>query len=384
MSPQELVGWLRLTLAPGIGCATQHRLLKQFGLPTAVLAAPRPAVAAVVGARAAVALFDHDCSEAVARTRDWLAQPGHRLLTLADHDYPRSLLDLHDAPAVLYLKGDAGCLQQSALAIVGSRAATAGGIQNAEQFAAALSRSGLAIVSGLATGIDGGAHRGALAAGGTTVAVVGTGLDRVYPARHRDLAHAVSERGLLISELPLGTGPHPSNFPRRNRIIAALARGVLVVEAARDSGSLITARLAGELGREVFAIPGSIHSPQARGCHQLIRQGAKLVETADDILEELGGTLVAPATAREEHPSASLQTRASAQTQRPPATISTAEAALLAALGHDPCALDTLAGRTGLTADALLAMLLELELTGHVAALPGGRYQRLADPLPIS
>lgn len=371
MSRDELVGWLRLTLAPGIGCATQHRLLRQFGLPAAILAAPRAAVAAAIGARAATALFEHDCVEAIARTQAWLAEPGHRVLTLADPGYPCSLLDLSDAPPLLYLKGDPACLARPALAIVGSRAATAGGVQNAEQFAAALCRAGQAVVSGLALGIDGGAHRGALAAGGTTIAVVGTGLDRVYPARHRALAHAVSERGLLVSELPLGTGPHPSNFPRRNRIIAALARGVLVVEAARDSGSLITARLAGELGREVFAIPGSIHSPQTRGCHQLIRQGAKLVETADDILEELGG----------DHRATFAERPASAAG----AVTAAADASgLLAALGHDPCPLDTLAGRTGLTADALLAMLLELELTGHVAALPGGRYQRLADPLPLS
>lgn len=371
MSPDELVGWLRLTLAPGIGCVTQHRLLRQFGLPSAILAAPQQAVAAAVGGRAAAALFDHDCADAIARTRDWLAAPGHRLLTLADTDYPRGLLDLTDAPPLLYLKGDPACLRLPALAIVGSRAATAGGIQNAEQFAGALCRAGQAIVSGLAQGIDGGAHRGALAANGTTIAVVGTGLDRVYPARHRDLAHAISERGLLISELPLGSGPQPANFPRRNRIIAALARGVLVVEAARDSGSLITARLAGELGREIFAIPGSIHSPQARGCHQLIRQGAKLVETADDILEELG-----PSAAGHTAPTAAP---AGGEAPPPPA-----ESALLSALGHDPCPLDTLAGRTGLTADALLAMLLELELTGQIAALPGGRYQRLADPVPLS
>lgn len=371
MSPDELVGWLRLTLAPGIGCVTQHRLLRRFGLPAALFATPPAVLAREIGAKATDALLGHDASAAIAATADWLSAPGNHLLTLADAGYPRALLDLPDAPAVLYLRGDTRVLATPALAVVGSRAATAGGMQNAEQFSAAIARAGYAIVSGLALGIDAAAHRGALAAGGTTIAVVGTGLDRVYPARHRELAHTIGEHGLLVSELPLGSGPHPANFPRRNRIIAALARGVLVVEAARESGSLITARLAGELGREVLAIPGSIHAPQARGCHQLIRQGAKLVETADDILEELG---VTPAPA----------TPATGPTAARAADAGAGASPVLVALGHDPCALDTLAVRTGLTADALLAMLLELELDGHVAALPGGRYQRLASPLTHS
>lgn len=371
MSPDELVGWLRLTLAPGIGCVTQHRLLRKFGLPGAIFAAPRAALVRAIGAKAADALLGHDCAEAVARTQAWLAAPAHRVLSLADADYPRGLLDLTDAPTLLYLSGDPACLRQPALAVVGSRAASAGGVQNAENFSAALARAGHTIVSGLALGIDAGAHRGALAAGGTTIAVVGTGLDRVYPAQHRGLAHEIAAHGLLVSELPLGTGPHPANFPRRNRIIAALAQGVLVVEAARESGSLITARLAGELGREVLAVPGSIHAPQARGCHQLIRQGAKLVETADDILEELGGPTTAGAAGTPDPAPAAERPADDADP-------------VLAALGHDPCPIDLLAARTGLTADALLAMLLELELTGHVAALPGGHYQRLAAPPPLS
>jgi len=249
-------------------------------------------------------------------------------------------------------------LNRRSLAIVGSRNPTPQGLADASAFASALGQAGLTVVSGMALGIDAAAHRGALATPGATIAVIGTGADRIYPARNRDLAHAIAADGAIISEFPLGTPPIAANFPRRNRLIAGLALGCLVVEAAAKSGSLITARLAVECGREVFAIPGSIHSPLAKGCHQLLKQGAKLVESAEDILEEL-------------HWSAPLATPPQ------PGPKSVAEGELLRVIGHDPCAIDTLVARSGLTPDALIAMLLQLELEGRIASLPGGLYQRL-------
>jgi DNA processing protein len=251
------------------------------------------------------------------------------------------------------------------LSIVGSRSPTPQGVLNAEQFAHALAEAGLTIASGMALGIDAAAHRGALAAGGDTIAFIGTGIDRVYPARNRDLAHEIGGKGAIVSEFPIGTPVIASNFPRRNRLISGIARGVLIVEAAVDSGSLITARLAGEQGREVFAIPGSIHSPQARGCHRLIKEGAKLVETARDILEELRWAAPVPAFSTEKKTSETTPTEDDAQ--------------ILSLMGYDPCGMDELVSRCGATADALSARLLHLELEGHVASLPGGRYQRLRD-----
>lgn len=332
-------------------------MLAAFGLPEAVFAAGRLAVRSVVGNKADL-LFDFDASEAVDRSMAWAEQPGQYILTLADVAYPRALLDIADPPTMLYVRGKVALLQKRGVAVVGSRNATPQGLQTAEAFARALAGQGQCIVSGLALGIDAAAHRGALAAHGETVAVIGTGADRIYPARNKALALAIVEQGAVVSEFPLGTPAIAANFPRRNRIISGLARGVLVVEAAPESGSLITARLAAEQGREVFAIPGSIHSPVARGCHKLIKQGAKLVETAADVLEELGSFVdqplppLAPPPA-DEHP-------------------------LLAALGHDPCSLDDLAERSGQPAGQLLPELLLLELSGAIATLPGNRYQRLA------
>lgn len=357
MSDTGLAAWLRLTLVSGIGGETQRKLLAAFGLPEAIFAAGRSAVRGVIGDKAADLLFDSDVSEAVAQALAWAKAPEHHLLTLADAGYPPRLLETPDPPNVLYVRGDPALLATPAIAIVGSRNATPGGVQTAEAFAKALAAGGLTIVSGLALGIDAAAHRGALAARGKTVAVIGTGIDRLYPARNRDLALAIAEHGAIVSEFPLGTPALAANFPRRNRIISGLSRGVLVVEAAPQSGSLITARLGAEQGREVFAIPGSIHSPVARGCHQLIKQGAKLVETAQDILEELRWATPMPLAA----------TDAPANSDDP----------LLAALGHDPCSLDDLAARTGRPADDLLGALLTLELDGRIATLPGNRYQRL-------
>lgn len=354
--PRGLAAWLRLTLIPGIGSETQRKLLAAFGLPEAVFAADRLAVRSVIGSRADP-LFDFDPGDTVDRSLDWAEQPGQHIVTLADADYPRALLEIADPPTLLYVRGNPALLQRRGLAMVGSRNATPQGLQTATGFAKTLAGHGLVITSGLALGIDAAAHRGALAAGGDTVAVIGTGADRLYPARHQELALAIAERGAIVSEFPLGTPALAANFPRRNRIISGLSRGVLVVEAAPESGSLITARLAAEQGREVFAIPGSIHSPVARGCHQLIKQGAKLVETAQDILEELGD-FAEPAP------------------PVPPAE-ATAACPIVAALGHAPCSLDELVERTGYAAEHLLGELLTLELSGRVAPLPGNRYQRL-------
>lgn len=361
--PAELRPWLRLTLIPGLGGQSQRRLLQSFGLPQAVFAASPAALRAAIGARAELLLDDSQGAALEAAQEAalaWVAAPGHHILTLADPRYPSQLLQIPDPPVLLYVRGDPGLLSRPGLAVVGSRNATPQGSRTAEAFAAALSEAGYSIISGLALGIDAAAHRGALKVGGDTVAVIGTGVDRLYPAGNAALAGQILERGAIVSEFPLGTPARAANFPRRNRIIAGLSRGVLVVEAAPESGSLITARLAGEQGREVFAIPGSIHSPLSRGCHRLIREGAKLVETARDVLEELQGFAV-PVQA----PSGEA------------CGIGAAERQVLAALGHDPCSLDELGQRCGLTADALLAILMGLELEGRVAVLPGNCYQRL-------
>jgi DNA processing protein len=333
-------------------------LLRAFGSPAAVLAASRAQLSTVVPDAVVTMLLAPPAAEMLARTLAWLAEPGHDIVALDDTDYPRALLELGYPPPVLFFVGRRELLNQPALAIVGSRNATAQGLDNARNFAHALADAGLTIISGLALGVDAAAHEGALLGAGSTLAVVGTGLDRVYPARHRDLAHRIADQGGLLSEFLPGTPPREKNFPRRNRLISGLAKGVLVVEAAQKSGSLITARYAGEQGREVFAIPGSIHSPLAKGCHQLIREGAKLVETAQDILEELG---MAPGA------TGNLQSTASAPIS---------ESALLAALADDPVDIDTLVARTGILAHTVTAELTELELAGIVASLPGGRWQR--------
>jgi DNA processing protein len=354
---EGLSAWLRLTLIPGIGGETQRKLLAAFGLPEAIFAAGRLATRAVIGDRADL-LFDADPTASIEQALAWADEPGHHILALGDNAYPPALLEIADPPNILYVRGDLDLLKARGLAMVGSRNATPQGIQTAENFAKMLATHGLCIVSGLALGIDAAAHRGALASEGKTVAVIGTGADRLYPARNKELALRIAEHGAIVSEFPLGTPAIAANFPRRNRIISGLSRGVLVVEAAPESGSLITARLAAEQGREVFAIPGSIHSPVARGCHQLIKQGAKLVETARDVLEELGDQEEIPAVPT--LPSESQQT------------------ALITALGHDPCSLDELVERTGQSAEQLLGELLTLELSGQLASLPGNRYQRLA------
>lgn len=358
--------WLALLRAPGLGCRGINRLLGLTnGDPQPLFSRQHPAHQGLKPDTIAY-LRDPDW-QPVEQDLRWLEQPGRHLLTLRDPRYPALLGEIADPPPLLFVQGDPAVLENPQLAIVGSRNPTPGGRQSATDFARFLSSAGLTISSGLAAGIDGAAHRGALEADAPTVAVTGTGLDRVYPASHRELAHRIAEHGALVSELSPGTPPLAANFPRRNRIISGLSVGTLVVEAARQSGSLITARMASEQGREVFAIPGSIHNPLARGCHALIRQGAKLVEQAEDILEELspllGSLIREPAVA-------------TAQAEFEPRQWDREYRQLMAALDFDPTPVDLLIERSGLTADAVSSMLLLLELEGFVSAAPGGRYCR--------
>jgi len=353
--------WAALQLVPGLTTRALVALLKAFGGAPEVRAASRASLARFVSGELADAIRGGPDTALLERTLTWLATPGHSLIAWDDADYPAALLTLADPPPSFCYVGRRDLLNRPALAIVGSRNATAQGAAHAEAFAAALSAAGLTIISGLALGIDAAAHRGGLAAPASSVAVVGTGLDRVYPPGNRDLAQRLADEGGLLSEFALGTPPLPGNFPRRNRIISGLARGVLVVEATLNSGSLITARLAAEQGREVFAIPGSIDSPFSKGSHRLIREGAKLVETVADVLEELGlGPSAAPsATSPDPEPSADG-----------------VPGRVLAALGYDPAGIDVLTERTGLPAAMVTAALIELEVSGRVATLPGGNYQR--------
>jgi DNA processing protein len=366
IDPDELAAWLRLLDTPGIGRNAARRLLAAFGSAQAVCQAPLAARRRVVGEALARALDEPPPAWAarVERTQAWLADsPRHHVLTLGDPAYPPLLLATDDPPLLLYAIGDLARLQAPCIAVVGTRHPSRQGLENARAFAAHLSQVGLTVVSGLALGIDGAAHEGALEGPGSTIAVVGTGLDQVYPRRHQALAARIGEHGLLLSEYALGTPPLSAHFPQRNRILCGLCRGTLVVEAALQSGSLITARLAAEQGREVFAIPGSIHAPQSRGCHALIKQGAKLVESAQDILEELNWADVRlapldPQPAGEALPSGEAVDE------------------ILEALGHDPVSLDALQARCGWPTDRLSARLLELELLGQVERLPGGCFQR--------
>ena len=378
-NPEELGAWLRLVLTPGVGPESARRLLAAFGEPQAIFAQTETALCQVVSAKQAQALhlMPEGCADLTQDTLDWLqvgTGPGRCVLTLGDADYPAPLLDIPDPPLMLYAMGQTAQLAtlraEQALAMVGSRNPTPQGAENARYFASSLAASGLIVVSGLALGVDGAAHEGALQ-GATkgqlaTIAVVGTGLDRVYPRQHRELAHRIAQNGLILSEYPLGTPPLSPNFPRRNRLISGLSQATLVVEAALQSGSLITAKQALEQGRDVMAIPGSIHSTQAKGCHALIKQGAKLVESAQDVLEELRMPLVA-----------AQATLALDNGLRETPLSDNPENALLRALGHDPVSLDALQARCGWPAAQLQAELMELELVGQVARLPGGLFQRI-------
>lgn len=408
MERDELKAWLRLTLSPGIGNVSARKLLSTFGLPQAIFEQSASALRQVATPAQTQALRSEPpaLSALLETTWAWLTQSEvngcrHRIVTLGDPGYPQALLSIDDPPLMLYLLGNANFKEerppdpadpaskttppvanpwmiesQRCLAVVGSRNPTPQGARNANLFAKALIQAGLTVVSGLALGVDGAAHEGALeglSEGATgqaaTLAVIGTGMDRVYPRAHHGLAHRIAKNGLLLSEYPLGTPPLNANFPKRNRLIAGLARGTLVVEAALQSGSLITARLTAEQGKDVFAIPGSIHAAQSRGCHALIKQGAKLVESAQDVLEELQGfSALSAATdylATHEDPTSKDGTFDANNT-------------LLQAIGFDPVGLDALQGRTQLKTADLQAQLMTLEINGQVARLPGGLFQRLS------
>lgn len=359
--------WVSLASIPGIGSQTFCLLLKTFGSPAHIYAASQQQLKQVVNDSIASEIVQGADARTLAETRQWLLQENNHLVTLADPEYPRSLLEISDPPPFLYAKGNLALLNQPSIAIVGSRNATVQGEKNAEAFAHDLCSYGLCIVSGLALGIDGAAHRGALKAKGATIAVVGTGLDIVYPAKHRELAHQIAEHGLIISEFPLGTPSKPQNFPKRNRIISGLSLGCLVVEANLQSGSQITARLAAEQGREIFAIPGSIHSPMSKGCHQLIKQGAKLVDCLQDIVEELNlsARLAADIKATDTDKTASNLDQNSAGN------------AILKAMGYDPIHLEIIVAKSGLTVSEVSSMLMLLELEGKVASLTGGQFQKI-------
>jgi DNA processing protein len=372
--------FLRLALTRGIGPRTAHKLLLEFGDIANIFDASEATLAKLVSDKVASALRSEPSGETrkqIDEALAWAEDPAHHLLTWSHAAYPKALLESGDAPILLYANGSLDVLKRPALAMVGSRNCSQGGADTAEAFAEALAKSGVAIVSGLALGIDAAAHTGALRAGasagtiaanyGSTIAVVGTGIDRVYPARNKTLAHSIAEHGLIVSEYPMGTAPLAENFPRRNRIISGLSLGVLVVEASMQSGSLITARLAGEQGREVFAIPGSIHSTFHKGCHYLIKQGAKLVESAQDILEELRIESNAPGTSNVNEAKSKKSTKE---------TSNAADEGLLAYIEHAPIDVDTLVARSGMSVEEVVTELTLLELNNRIESLAGGLWQR--------
>jgi len=359
----DITLWICLNEVHGLGPQGYCKLLQAFSSPDQIYATSYHQLLTVVAEPIAEQISAGPNLDRAAPTLKWLENTDNHLITLADKDYPQALLEISDPPPVIYAKGNLRWLNSPSIAVVGSRNSSPQGEKNAEDFSQALCLQGYTIVSGMALGIDGAAHRGALKANGATVAVVGTGLDIVYPARHRDLAHQIVDRGVIISEFALGTPSRAQNFPRRNRIISGLGLGCLVVEANVQSGSLITARLAAEQGREVFAIPGSIHSPMSKGCHELIKQGAKLVDSIKDIIDELG----------------SIPTNNYTETLPENQVDSASQADLiLTCVGYDPVSMESLVERSGLTSEHLSAMLLMLELDNKVSSLPGGRYQRIA------
>ena len=393
MTENERFAWLQLAFTPYIGAESFLVLLQQFGSAQATLNAPADKIAALVRHKQAAESWRNADKRALAQQSaeaalQWEMQDGCRLL-LQDDDFPEMLTQGITAPPVLFLRGNAELLHIPSAAIVGSRHATPQAMRIAKDFGRALSEKGIPVVSGMASGIDTAAHQGALQADGGTIAVWGTGIDRIYPPSNKNLAYEIAERGLIVSEFPLDTRPFAGNFPRRNRLIAALSQLTLVVEAALESGSLITAKLAAEMGREVMAVPGSIDNPHSKGCHKLIKDGAKLVECLDDILHEcpqlLQNTPVPSYSINKTVKPKNDQTKRLQpktivdEPQRPsenlPAAPSTS--ALLEAMGYDPIHPDILAQQTNMAAADVYAQLLEYELDGIVAALPGGRYQRV-------
>jgi len=372
-SPEETEAWLVLLRAPGLGATRLRSLVTRAGSAATVLSDLERLRREFSFADETLAWLRTPDRARVAADREWLAVDGHQLLTWLDEDYPALLREAGAAPAALFVAGDTSRLWLPQIAIVGARNATAGGLANARSFAQHLAAAGFAVTSGLADGVDAAAHSATLDAAAPTIAVMGTGPDLIYPRKHAALAARIRATGALVSEFPPGVEARPAHFPRRNRIIAGLSLGVLVVEASTQSGSLITARLAGEQGREVFALPGSIHNPLARGCHQLIRQGARLVETAAEIIEDLAPLAQALGERLRQH--LLLPTAIGPVTAGAPARDAD-YGRVLAALGHDPIGLDELSSRTSLGVAALSSMLLLLELDGEVSSCGGGRYQR--------
>jgi DNA processing protein len=352
----RIEAWLRLSLVPGLSTSAAHKLLTYFGSIEAVFDASKPSLGAVVTPRMVDAISKGPDSEIMGAAVSWAREEGNFLLTWDDARYPQALLNTPDAPPVIYAKGNLELLNKPSLAIIGSRNCSGQGANTARAFAREVADSGLTVVSGLALGIDAGAHEGALEGAASTIAVLGTGIDRVYPARNLDLAHRIAQKGVLISDYPLGTPPLPINFPRRNRIISGLSKGVLVVEASLGSGSLITAKLAAEQGREVFAIPGSIHSPFSKGCHKLIKEGAKLTESVLDLLSELNWASRAASVA-------------APMTQIPSSKI-------LDTMGFHPMSVDEMCTALKVGPASIAAELLTLELDGIIESMPGGKYLR--------
>lgn len=352
----RIEAWLRLSLVPGLNTSAAHKLLTYFGSVEAIVQASKPSLGAVVTPRIVEAISKGPEPEQFALTLNWAKGDGNYVVTWDDANYPQALLNTPEAPPVLFAKGRLELLNKPSLAIIGSRNCSGQGANTARAFAKEIADSGLTVVSGLALGIDAAAHEGGLEGQGSTVAVLGTGIDRVYPARNLELAHRIAERGVLVSDYPLGTPPIPINFPRRNRIISGLSKGVLVVEASLGSGSLITAKLAAEQGREVFAIPGSIHSPFSKGCHKLIKEGAKLTESVLDVLSELnwpGRAAVAP-----------------------PPVQSVPASKILDVMGFHPISVDEICAALKLGPESIAAELLSLELDGIIETIPGGKYLR--------
>lgn len=382
LNDNELAYWLALLHAPTVGSITFKKLLKKFGSARQLFELGEMAWRDF-GAKKALIEYLHAPDWAqVEKDLAWQAKEKNCILTLNDAHYPSLLAEIHDSPPILFVHGNAAILNTGQIAMVGTRNPSVHGQRDATEFAQYLAEAGFTITSGLALGVDTAAHEGALRAAGTTIAVAGTGLDRVYPARNRDLAHQIAEKGALISEFSIGTEAQAKNFPRRNRIISGISTGTLVVEAALKSGSLITARQAAEQGREVFAIPGSIHNPLARGCHALIREGAKLVETANDVVEELlihlpslHNTAIKPLKSSQQHNTATEKS-----TQKVTDSLADLDPDyqnLVQIMGATPLSIDELVEKSGLTAGVISSMLLILELRGLIASQPGGLYLRV-------
>lgn len=364
----ELAHWLALHRAPGLGAIGFHRITEQLGSPTAVVEAGRGTLRAVGLSEEIIRFLVAPDWAAVERDLAWAALPGRAILTLADQTYPLQLREISDAPPVLFVRGNPDLLGTTQVAVVGSRRPTETGREIAYEFAKSLAAHSITITSGMAYGIDAAAHLGTLAVASGTIAVLGNGLDRTYPARHQKLAERIVQSGALVSEFPIGTPPLAAHFPHRNRIISGLSLGVIVVEAGQRSGSLITARLAADQGREVFAVPGSVFNPLVRGCHALIRDGAMLVESALEVLETLGlahGGMSSQSTSDQDRADRSADGLDADQRR------------VLVVLGHEPVSLDTVVERTGLTAESVSSILLVLELRGYVSLATGGLYCRV-------